>query len=216
MPTRETAVQRGTRQGRRLLLRTGEELRDARVAAGLSSRHVGAAVGISHTQVLRIERALAPHVDITVLARFAAVVGHDLAMTVHPSGPPLRDAAHLALLERLRTRLPPSLTWRTEVPMPKPGDPRSADATIRGPGVDVMVEAETRVGDAQALDRRIAAKQRDLGARRVVLLLADTRHHRRLLRDLAWLRQRFPLDTRLVLAALARGENPAADGLVIL
>ena len=100
--------------------------------------------------------------------------------------------------------------------MPTPGDPRSADATVRGPRVDVMVEAETRIGDVQALDRRIAAKQRDLGARRVVLLLADTRHHRRLLRDLPWFRQRFPLDTRLILAALARGEDPAADGLVIL
>jgi transcriptional regulator with XRE-family HTH domain len=216
MPTRESPVQRGARTARRLLVRTGEELRTARAAACLSSRHVGDRIGVSHTQILRIERALAPHVDVGVLARFAAVVGYDLAMSIHPAGPPVRDAGHLRLLGRLRERLPPGLQWRTEVPVPIPGDPRSADATIRGPGVDIMVEAETHVGDVQAVERRIAAKQRDLGARRVILLLADTRHHRGLVRSMPWLTERFPIGTRQVLGALARGEDPGGDGLVIL
>ena len=216
MTTRETAVQRGSRLGRRLLIRTGEELRIARTGAGLSTRTVGVRVGISHTQVQRIERAQAPHVDIDTLARLASVLGLDLSMGLHPTGPPIRDAAHVALLERLRARVPPTLRWRTEVPMPIPGDRRSADATIDGSDVDVMVEAETHVDDIQALDRRITGKRRDLGARRVVLLLHDSRHHRDLVRQTPWLRERFPIDTRQALRALARGEDPGGDCLVIL
>ena len=34
----------------------GEELREARLSAGLSQRQVGASAGISHTEVGRIER----------------------------------------------------------------------------------------------------------------------------------------------------------------
>jgi transcriptional regulator with XRE-family HTH domain len=198
------------------MLRVGEELRIARVSSGLSSRAVGALVGISHTQVLRIERAHAPHVDIDTLAKLASVLGHDLSLAIHPAGSPVRDAAHVRLLGRLRSRLPDSLTWRTEVPMPIPGDARSADATIRGPRLDALVEAETRVHDVQALDRHIAAKQRDLGVRRVILLLSETRHHRELIRTTHWLNERFPIGTRQALAALAHGDDPGADCLVVL
>ena len=198
------------------MIRVGEELRIARVSAGLSSRAVGAPIGVSHTQVLRIERAQAPHVDIETLARLAAVLGHDLSLAVHPAGSPVRDAAHLALLDRLRRRLSSDLIWRTEVPMPIPGDARSADAMIRSARLEAMVEAETRVHDVQALDRRIAGKQRDLGAARVILLLADTRHHRELIRTTPWLTDRFPIGTRRALAALARGDDPGTDCLVVL
>ena len=216
MPTRETAQQRGSRTARRLLIRTGEELRIARVSAGLSLRTVAAEVGISHTQVQRIERAVAPHVDVDTLARLAAVLGHDLSIGVHPAGPPIRDAAHVALLERLRRRIAPSLRWRTEVPMPVPGDMRSADASIVGPEVDVLVEAETHLDDVQAVTRRIDLKQRDLQSRRVLLLLTDSRHHRELLRTTPGLRERFPIDTRPALRALGRGRDPGGDCLVIL
>lgn len=196
MPTGETRVQRGARRARQLLVRVGEELRLARAAAGISSRRLGRAVGISHTQVLSIERASAPHVDIGVLARMAAALGHDLSLAIHPVGSFVRDAGHLALLGRLRARVAPVLRWRSEVPIPIPGDRRTADATITGRGVDAMVEAETRLVDVQATERRIVAKQRDLGARRVVLLLGDSRHHRELVRNAPWLRERFPIGTR--------------------
>ena len=174
MPTRETSTQRGSRVARRLLIRTGEELRIARVGAGLSLRTVAAEVGISHTQVQRIERAVAPHVDIDTLARLAAVLGHDLSIGVHPVASPLRDAAHVALLERLHRRLSPTLRWQTEVPMPIPGDLRSADATIVGPGVDVLVEAETHLDDVQAVTRRITGKQRDLATERTLSCCSST------------------------------------------
>lgn len=216
MTTRESPAQRGSRLARRLLIRVGEELRIARVSAGLSSRTVGTSVGISHTQVLRIERALAPHVDVNVIARLAAVVGCDLSIAIHPAATPIRDAAHVALLERLHARLVRTLVWTTEVPIPIPGDRRSADATIRGMGVDAIVEAETRLDDVQAVIRRINAKQRDLGLPRAILLLSDTRHHRAVLRATPSLIERFPVDTRHALTALRRGDDPGGDCLVIL
>ena len=52
---------------------------------------------------------------------------------------------------------------------------------------------------------------------RIVLLLADTRHNRRVLREhREALRSTFPLDTRAVMAALRAGELPSANGIVVL
>ena len=55
MPTRETATHRALRRTRTILRRVGEALRVARVGSGMSTRRLGSLVGISHTQVLRIE-----------------------------------------------------------------------------------------------------------------------------------------------------------------
>ena len=216
MPTHETPRQRGARRGRELLGRVGLELRQGRIQAGLSLRRVGAAAGISHTQVLRIERGIAPHVDIDVLARLAEVIGHRLSLTIHPSGAPVRDAAHLALLSRFRARLHPSIAWRSEVPIPIAGDPRSADAVIDGEQVQALIEAETRLGDVQAIERRLAAKARDLGLERIILVVLDSRHNREVIRATPELGHRFPIATRAALAALGGGRDPGGDCLVVL
>lgn len=72
-------------------------------------------------------------------------------------------------------------------------DRRAWDAGIDGPGVCVRIDAETHVGDVQAIERRVAIKQRDGGEPCVLLLLADTRHHRALLEVAgAGLRATFP------------------------
>jgi hypothetical protein len=68
----------------------------------------------------------------------------------------------------------------------------------------------------QARERSIAAKQRDLGATRAILLVADTRHNREVLRATPELMARFPVDTRSCLRALAHGQDPGGDALVIL
>jgi len=173
-------------------------------------------VGISHTQVLRIERGLAPHVDIGTIGRMASVLGHELSIATYPICTPVRDAAHIALLVRLRGRVHPTIRWRSEVPVPIPGDLRSADATLDGDRFDAVVEAETRLGDVQGVERRTAAKARDLGVKRVVLLLLDSRHNREVVRTTPWLRERFPIGTRAALAALGRGEDPGGDCLIFL
>ena len=134
MATRERPIDRGTRIGRRLLREVGGEVREVRIGTGLSQDDVGDALGMSHSKVGRIERAALEAVSLMDLARLSAVLGMDLSVRVFPAGDPLRDAAQLALLERLRRRLDPSLNWRTEVPMPIPGDRRAWDAVVRGRG----------------------------------------------------------------------------------
>ena len=100
--------------------------------------------------------------------------------------------------------------------MPIQGDHRSADAVIDGQGILAMVEAETRIDDVQALERRIAAKQRDLGIARVILLIADTRHNRAVVVNDPAIQVRFPIPTRACLTALSRGADPGGDAHVFL
>ena len=146
----------------------------------------------------------------------AAVVGLQLSASLHPSGDPVRDSGHLALLERFRRRLHRGLRFRTEVPIPITGDPRSGDGVIAGASWDALVEAETHLTDLQLIERRASAKQRDLDTDYLVLLVADTRHNREVLRLHPELRERLPVDTRHCLAALGIGRDPGGDCLVIL
>jgi hypothetical protein len=96
------------------------------------------------------------------------------------------------------------------------GDLRAWDAVVECPEGQVAVEAETRLHDLQALQRRIALKQRD--SRLVVILLVnDTATNRRVLRaHREDLRPMFPLDGREVLGALRAGRRPTASELVVL
>jgi hypothetical protein len=100
--------------------------------------------------------------------------------------------------------------------MPIVGDRRSADAVIEGADLTAIVEAETRLGDVQALERGISAKQRDLQVARVILLAADTRHNRHVIASVPELTRRFPVGTRACLAALTRGRDPGGDCLLVL
>ena len=202
--------------GRRQRLRAGEELRRARLGAGLSQRVLGRVIGLSHSAVGRLERGELQRVTVDRIAIAGAALGLDLRIGLFPSGSPVRDAAHLALIERLHQRVNPSLRWRAEVPVPLPGDLRSADVVINGPAVDALVEAETRLDDLQALERRVRIKQRDLRIRRVILLVADTRHNRSVLTAHRELAERFPITMRACLAALRAGRDPGGDSIVLL
>lgn len=196
--------------------RIAVELLNARRAAGISQRELGRRLRISHAKVGRAERGEPGQLTIELAAAMAAVVGLQLNATLHPDGDPVRDAAHMALLARFRSRLGPDLEWRTEVPVPIEGDRRSADAVVRVSGVEVLVEAETRVDDVQALERKINAKQRDMGISRAILLVADTRHHRDLVAQIPEFRSRFPVSARACFAALGEGRDPGGDALVIM
>jgi transcriptional regulator with XRE-family HTH domain len=180
--TRERRIDRGKRRARLALATIGEEFREARLAAGLTQRQVAEAVGISHTEVSRIERGLAPWVAYETLVMIAAVLGLDLPLRAFPVGDPIRDVSQLQLLAKLRALLPPGSTWRTEVPLRIERDLRAWDAVVGGPGWWVPVDAETRLRDVQALARREALKRRDDGAETMILLVADTRHNRQVIR----------------------------------
>ena len=187
------------------------------MASGLSLRAVGAALGVSHTHVHRFERGELRQPSVEFVGASCAVVGLELGLRAYPAGGALRDRAQLALLERLRARLHPSLAWQTEVPFAIPGDQRAWDAQTGADEWIVNIDAETAIRDGQALERRLALKARDGGRGHVVLLIANTRANRAalaLLRD--GLRPLLPLDTRAVLAALGAGRDPGVGGIVIL
>ena len=103
----------------------GRELRVARRSHGLSQASVAAAARLSRSKVSRVELGQDSGLSIADASALLAAVGLDLVVRAYPGGDPARDAAHTALLERLRVRLHPSLGWRTEVPLPLPGDRRA-------------------------------------------------------------------------------------------
>jgi hypothetical protein len=151
------------------------------------------------------------------LALASAATGLTLVVKAYPDGDPIRDAAHAALLERVRSQLPSGTPWRTEVAMPIPGDLRAWDAVAALSTERVAFEAETHLSDLQAQTRRWELKIRDGGVGIVVLAVADTAHNRRVLRlHRESLRGLFPLDGRGVLMAIRSGSAPAANGIVVL
>jgi transcriptional regulator with XRE-family HTH domain len=216
MPGSESVATLGARRSAMLRQRLAGEFVNARINGGLSLREVARRVGISVDRLKRAERGDPNVLTIDLAARIAPVVGLQLAASLHPNGDPVRDRAHLALLERFRVRLHPSLSWRTEVPMPIAGDLRGADGMIEAATASIVVEAETRLTDVQAVERKALLKKRDLGADRVIVLVADTPNNRKVLELHPELRERFPIGARKCLAALARGEDPGGDCLVIL
>jgi transcriptional regulator with XRE-family HTH domain len=221
MGSKERAADRGVRIARHDLVAVGMDIRTARVSAGLSLRTVGRAVGMSYTQVGRIERAVHPNVSAIQLARIGAVVGVDVRVRVYPGPAPLRDAAQLALLDRLRARLHPDLTLRTEVPLPIEGDQRAWDGVIKGfvaPATSTLpAEAETRIHDFQAQTRRVILKCRDAGMDHILFVVAGTRSNRRAIIAVgAAVYELFPVPPRDALAALAAGEHPGGSALVFL
>ncbi len=217
MATVQRRTDNGTRLSRRALADVGEEIRRARLANGTSQMLVGRAVGRSRNFVSRIERAAAPNASVRDLARLGSAVGLDIVVRAYPGGPPVRDRAHLLLLERLRARLHPSLRWRTEMPLNRPGDQRAWDAVITGAGPPIMVEAETRIVDVQALERRIALKVRDDGTDRVILLIGNTRTNRSAIHAAGQgFLAMFPGDGRRALKSLAEGIDPGGGALIAL
>ena len=186
------------------------------MAAALTQQEVGDAVGISHAEVSRIERGLATHVPYETLVLMGAVLGLDLPLRAFPAGEPVRDAPQLALLASFRRLLAATLVWRTEVPLRISGDRRAWDALIEGRGWRVPVEAETRLRDVQALTRRIGLKQRDDRTDVVILLVADTRHNRHVLRLAALdLAATFPVSGRAALKTLSEGRQPSGSAIVL-
>jgi transcriptional regulator with XRE-family HTH domain len=216
MPTHERASDRGRREAGRLVAEIGAELREARLAAGVSQAAVGKAAGVSHAAVSRIERGASPYVPLRRLAVVASVVGLRLSVRAYPAGPSLRDRAQLRLLDRFRAVLHPALNWRTEVPLPIEGDLRAWDAAVEGTGWVAYVDAETRIRDAQALERRIAVKRRDTRTDRVIVLLADTRTNRLILRSVGSPLVDGAIPGPAIIEALRAGRDPGASGVVLI
>ena len=177
MATRERPADRGRRRATDALERLGREHRQARIGAGLSLRAVGDATGTSHQLVLRFERGALHRPLIDDVGAWCEVVGLELRFV------PIR----------------PAIRFVTQVSSPA-GTPSSSAAPVarvadRSPAADrgrpsrvgcghlrsrwhVVVEAETVLRDAQALERRLNVKRRDGRAGEVLLVIADTAANR--------------------------------------
>ena len=172
---------------------------------------------MSHATFGRLERGTLQNASIQQYALACAAVGLKLVARAYPDGDPVRDAGHARLLRRLRERTSGEVAWSYEVPLGLPGDLRAWDAQCLVGGALMCVEAEMRLDDLQALERRIALKRRDGGNPLVILLIADTEgNRRRVTAHREALRSSFPLDSRVILAALGSGRAPTASGIAIL
>ena len=216
MGSRSRPVDLGSERARTTVAACAREIREARIDRGLSIQEVASSVGLSRSQASRIERGISPRVSVWHLARLAAVVGLELSCRVYPGGQPTRDAAHLELARRFRAVLHPTIRWRSEVPIPIPGDLRAWDAVIRGPGWAYGVEFETGPRDAQALMRRIDLKIRDSHVDGAILVLPPTRRTREFIGASGEaLAAAFPIDSRRARRRLSAGLDPGGGALVI-
>ena len=194
-------------------------MRLKRVEVGLSQAAVAGAAGLARSTVSRIEAGARRHTSIDECMALAAVLGLDLVVRLYPGGDPVRDAAQLKKLGRILGAAAQPLMARTEVPLPattEHPERRAWDAVLTRMGARAAIEVEMRLGDAQATERRLSLKRRDDAVDTFLVIVADTRHNRRVLAAHPGL---FPELVRLkpsqVLRALARGELPP-DGLVLL
>jgi hypothetical protein len=157
---------------------------------------------------------------VLTIAKVFAVVGLDLTARAYPSeAGALRDAGQARVLRRFAARLHASLRFRTEVPLPRPGDQRAWDGTITAQDSSWRygVEVEVHPVDGQAIARRLALKRRDGDIDGVILVLPDTRQSRAFLREFApLLAGDFPVPGTRAAARLATGEDPGGSSIVVL
>ena len=191
MANRERRTERAAWLIRRDLIDLGNDLRSARLASGLTLQVVADRVGTSASTVLRIERArFPPGPTPDLVARYAAVVGMRVRIKVYPEGPPLRDAASVALERRFLELVGPAaprLRLEQHVTL-DPNDRRAFDATMDIPG---------------GLGLEFVVKGTHSN-RRAVGVAADV------------IATTFPLGTRRVLNALREGRDPGANGLIFI
>jgi transcriptional regulator with XRE-family HTH domain len=203
------------RRQRRETVELVNELREGRLAAGLTQDELAGALGWSTSKLARIERGEHPNVAAGDLGRIAAFLGLRLSMKLFPVGAPLRDAAQLALERRFLAQIE---GWSVlmEDSIPLPGDLRAFDVTLRG-SVSVGVEFITRLRDVQAQVRSVVQKQRDSRVDRVILVLLGSHANRRAVREAgAALSSAFPVRTKSTMAALRTGRDPGRNASVFL
>ncbi len=136
----------------------------------------------------------------------------------YPSDVAVNDVGQLRLLARFEHLLGLPLRMRREVAIPIPGDPRAWDARVDGSDGRASVEAEAKIGDVQALARKVALKQRDDPFAGPIILVANrTAHNRRVLGShRESLRALLPLDGAAIARALRAGRIPPASGIILV
>ena len=174
---------------------------------------------MSRSRYAEVERGRTETLTVVEFHRIAAILGLDPVIRLYPGGSPLRDGAHAERLGQFLAHSARPLVQRREVALPAVEgrlERRAWDATLDGRGARTAVELEMRLYDAQAQERRIALKRRDDPSDHFLLLVADTRTNRAVLRAHPDVFGDLPrLRPSRVIAALKAGNHPGT-GLVLV
>ena len=197
----------------------GAEFRERRLELGISQEIVAGACRFSRPRYAWIEAGKVLSLTIVEVDRIAAVLGLDASIRVFPGGVAIRDAAHSGRLARFLAQCRSPLRYRLEVALPgaeRRWERRAWDAMLFGGGERTAIELEMRPMDVQAVRRRHELKRRDDPAERFVMLVADTRHNRRVLAEFGDLFADLPkLRPSVVRAALEAGRHPPTGLLLV-
>jgi transcriptional regulator with XRE-family HTH domain len=211
------ALNEAMRLWERMRIEIGEQLREARLTLGLTQAQVASALGVSRSQVCRVELGRVRRISGEALARHAAVVGLRVSIKLYPQGGAIRDVAQARYISRFVERIGHAWRITLDAPIPIAGDLRGIDVLLTGAQCVIAVEVITRLRDLQAQVRAALQKGRDVGAQRVILVIAGSHANRRALAEARpTLLASFDLDTRRVLAALAAGDDPGRDAAIVL
>lgn len=214
-------MERGRRRGKLLTARAIDELRTARIVAGLTHAEIAHAIGVDRSIVTRLEHRAFEDLGIVRLSEIASVLGYEVSLGLHPIGDPVRDKGQLACGRRFNALL--SNRWRVtdETLLPGAGEQRAWDKLLRlvdaTPRYLVGVDIESRVWDVQAIVRRTRARERDGQVDHILIVLADSAHNRRIVDELrSGLEPDYQAGSRALLGSLRRGERLAGSGVLLV
>jgi transcriptional regulator with XRE-family HTH domain len=218
MAVRQGPVELGDDNARTTAVGLGKEIRDARIVLGMSQPAAAKAAGISSSQLSRLERGDNRDPSLRALCRVGRVLGLSLSARLYPAGSPVRDAGQQRVLDRFLALPAAPIRSEREVVLPITGDLRAWDASLTDGVTLAFVDAETRLGDVQALERRIQLKLRDDPRSRIlILVVARSRHNTETLAgQREALRSLLPLDGPAIARSLRQGRIPPASGLILV
>lgn len=217
MPARTRALDDARRIWHRTESEVGDQLRTGRHILGLTLKQVGAAIGVSESEISRRELGKSRRLTGEKLAVHAAAVGLKLSVKLWPVGGGIRDAAQVRYIGAFIARVGRAWHVTLEAPIRLPGDLRAVDILLVAGSLRIAVEVVTRLADLQAQVRAAQLKARDVEATRLVLVVAGTHANRNVLAAARTsLVAGFDLDTRRLMADLAAGRDPGRDGIVVL
>jgi transcriptional regulator with XRE-family HTH domain len=199
--------------------RLGEELRIARMAAGLTQSQVAVVAGVTQSHVSAVERGTR-NVSLKAACLLAASAGHELAVRLFPTDAvSLRDSGQAAMAGAIVDAAHP--TWHAYLEMPvSKTDRRAADLVLVGQREVLHLEIERRLVDFQAQLRAATLKRESLATRfaqpvHLILVLPDRKSSRYAVRELERIVSRtMPVASARIRRAIASGATAGGDGIL--
>jgi transcriptional regulator with XRE-family HTH domain len=220
-PFKSRAADVGRKRGKYVARRFGQELRLARMGAGLTQAQVAARADVSQQVVSEAERG---HIDISLdtRCRLTAACGHELGLRLYPVATvSLRDSGQLAIAQSIASAAHPAWTAELEHPV-APGDLRAADLLLGLPDEILHIEIERALVDAQAQLRAAQIKRTTLAEQdarpiRLVIAVPSTRVSRERIAQISDLvRQTLPVASRDIWRAIRGGSPVGGDGILFV